>query len=89
MFDISRVSGVLSPEYFPNLSDPKKMYDGQLKTIGTLSLETESIKFVFDFSAIYANGVPFCSTYNDSWTAAATFSTAMKIVYGDKFSSEL
>ena len=58
---------------------------GEIKDIGTLELYDRSIKYTYNFGAIYANGNLFCPTYNDCETAKSVFSDCMKAAFGDQF----
>jgi len=58
----------------------------EVKKIGTLNVDNESIMFVVDYLWIYANGEAIIPTYNDWHTASETFKQAMKMGFPNNFS---
>ena len=81
MFNVDMLTTSLDGCGFEDL----KAGDGEVKDVGTLDMYDRAIKFVANHHAIYANGKPILSTFNDRWTATEIFTLTMKAAYGDRF----
>jgi hypothetical protein len=80
MFDISLLSKSIAKGFRP-LDDG----DDEVIYIGTLNSAINTIKFVHNADAIYANGIPIITTCNCAWTAAQSFALTMQAVFGEDF----
>jgi hypothetical protein len=56
-----------------------------LKDLGILNLKDKAIKFVCNYDAIYANGLPIITTCNDQWSTINAFVETMEAAYGNAF----
>lgn len=80
MFDVSTLSCRIAKDFRP-LDDG----DGGVEVIGTLNLYERAIKFTYNRTVIYANGMPIIPTNGEPRTSTTAFALTMLASFGDNF----